>query len=342
MMQDNSIALLPKWDHKLFDADCVEAFLRQLSKPCYIFLPGRNPQTTRAISTLLHGNEPSGVRALFHCLHQQIVPEVNLLCIVASIDAALKAPVFKHRMLLGKPDLNRCFNSSERGEIQMLAAQILNTLKHFNPECLIDIHNTSGAGPAFAVTTCLNKQHKSLTSLFASEIIYTNIQLGSLMECADQFCPTITIECGGAVDPRADAIAIAGLKRYMDSVSVLDYPSDDLRVYRHPVRVELTRGSRVQFVDRESDFADVNLPLSVESFNERVIQTGESIGWVGSKGIKGLCAIDGTGVNIIEKLFVVYGCQLAAARPLKIFMATANAVIAETDCLFYVADIDHD
>ncbi|MBQ0785555.1 MAG: hypothetical protein KBT66_15110, partial [Amphritea sp.] len=42
----------------------VGAFLRQLGGPTLIVVDGRDNSRCRAIATLLHGNEPSGVRAI--------------------------------------------------------------------------------------------------------------------------------------------------------------------------------------------------------------------------------------------------------------------------------------
>ena len=79
--------------------DNVEQFLRILGGPACIFLDGEDPARTRAIVTLQHGNEPSGVMALFRWLKSARRPSVNVVCIVASVHAALESPLFSHRTL---------------------------------------------------------------------------------------------------------------------------------------------------------------------------------------------------------------------------------------------------
>ena len=86
-----------------------EEFLNWLGQAGCIFLEGENPERTRAFVTLLHGNEPSGARALFQWLKSGRRPAVNVLCFLPSVQAALQPPVYSHRMLAGRRDLNRCF-----------------------------------------------------------------------------------------------------------------------------------------------------------------------------------------------------------------------------------------
>ncbi|MGL4566571.1 MAG: succinylglutamate desuccinylase, partial [Halioglobus sp.] len=87
----------------------VEEFLRWLDGPTCFFLSGEDPGRTRALVTLLHGNEPSGAMALWRWLRSARRPAVNVVCIVASVVAALAPPLFSHRMLPRARDLNRCF-----------------------------------------------------------------------------------------------------------------------------------------------------------------------------------------------------------------------------------------
>ena len=48
--------------------DNVEDFLRVLQSPACFFIEGEDVNRTRALVTLLHGNEPSGAMALFRWL----------------------------------------------------------------------------------------------------------------------------------------------------------------------------------------------------------------------------------------------------------------------------------
>src|SRR5678816_135503 len=83
-----------------------EEFLRILRRPTWIRVAGRDRTRTRAVTTLLHGNEPSGTRALHRFLKESREPATNVLALVASVGAALEPPVFAHRTRPGRRDLN--------------------------------------------------------------------------------------------------------------------------------------------------------------------------------------------------------------------------------------------
>ena len=72
----------------------VEEFLRWLDGPACFFFSGEDPGRTRALVTLLHGNEPSGAMALWRWLQSGRRPAVNVVCIVASVVAALRDAIW--------------------------------------------------------------------------------------------------------------------------------------------------------------------------------------------------------------------------------------------------------
>ena len=179
--------------------DTAVEFLNKLHGPTHIHISGNDPSRCRAVVTLLHGNEPSGFHAIFDTLKRQIKPVVDIHYFIPSVDAAKQAPGFIYRMLPHQKDLNRCF-STPFGDTEqdLLAQDLLENLKSFNPESVIDIHNTSGSSPSFGVTTFMDERHDALVSLFTHRTIVTDLPLGSLMEISRFMMPTVTIECGGA------------------------------------------------------------------------------------------------------------------------------------------------
>ena len=161
-------------------ADCL-AFLRELDGPALIHVTGTEPLRTRAIATLLHGNEPSGWRALHRWLRSGEQPRTSLLCLIGAVEAALHDEPFTHRHLPGVRDLNRCFRESFKDAPGLLARQFLEALRRHAPECLVDIHNTSGSSPAFAVAPREDSAHEALASVFCGHLVITDLVLGSLM-----------------------------------------------------------------------------------------------------------------------------------------------------------------
>ena len=195
-------------------------FLRWLGGPALLRVTGEHAERTRALSVLLHGNETSGARALHAWLRAGRRPRVSLLCLIGGVDAALSEPILSQRFVPGERDLNRCFRPPFDDRPGRIAQAFLAVLRSVRPDCLVDIHNTSAPGPAFAVAPHEDRAHEALGALFCSNLVITDIALGALMECSGDPCPAITVECGATADPRAELIAREGLQRYLHDADV--------------------------------------------------------------------------------------------------------------------------
>ena len=209
----------------------VFEFLKLLPGPMHIKIDGKDQSRTRIVTTLLHGNEPSGLHGLYELLLSSIEPAVNIHVLIPSVDAAKQAPGFIYRSLPHHKDINRCFREPfEDTEQDLLAKEIVEIIDAAEPECVIDVHNTSGSSPSFGVTTYRNPQHDALVSLFTHRMIITDIKLGALMEMSSVERPIVTIECGGAQDSESHLLAADGLKKYMELDEFPYDPPDAERV----------------------------------------------------------------------------------------------------------------
>jgi len=312
-------------------------WLDQLHKPTVVRVAGRDPSRTRAMATLLHGNEPSGLFALHRWLLEQHTPEVNMLFLLGGVYPAKISPRFSLRQRPEGRDLNRCFKEPFEGEEGAIAEAMLAELHNANPECLLDVHNTSGTGPAFAVTITNDAAHQALTSLYTERLIMTDLRLGALMEYSEQEVPTVTIECGGAQDEHAHQLAYEGLVRYASRPDVLSLEKADwdVAVLRNPIRVELAPDATIEYRLEPTGRADITLPPDIEHRNFGVVSPGEPLGWIGEKGLSILTAIGHNRSENMEQVLRVKDGQLYPAQAIKTFMITTNPVIAKSDCLFY-------
>ena len=315
----------------------VEEFLTRLGGPTWIFLPGQDPSRTRAVTTLLHGNEPSGVRAIFQWLRSGTRPHVNLACFIGAVDAALAEPGFAHRHLPDCRDLNRCFRMPFEGREGRMAAGVLDRLRAINPEALIDFHNTSGRSPAYGVTTRLGEPQKALTALFSDHLIVTDLRLGTLMEAMEDDFPTLTAECGGAGDARSDETAMTALRSYAMAKSLWNAPhrSAQVKTFHHPIRVSLEAGKQVAYGASSLFDVDLTLRKDADQFNFGVLNQGETLGWVRDDSLGVVVARDAKGRDRTREMFAVVDGRLVVAQPARIMMMTTNPHIAVSDCLFY-------
>jgi hypothetical protein len=312
-------------------------WLDRLHKPTVVHVTGRDRSRTRAMATLLHGNEPSGLFALHRWLLEQHTPEVNMLFLLGGVYPAKVPPTFSLRQLPDGLDLNRCFKDPFEGEEGAIAQAMLAELHKVQPECLLDVHNTSGTGPAFAVTITNDAAHQALTSLFTERLIMTDLRLGALMEYSEQEVPTVTIECGGSQDDQAHQLAYEGLVRYTSKPDVLALEEAEwnVAVLRNPIRVELAPEATIEYRLEPSGHADLTFPPDIEHRNFGIVSPGEPLGWIGKKGLSILTAIGHNRSENMEQVLRVRDGQIYPAQAIKTFMITTNPVIAKSDCLFY-------
>lgn len=315
----------------------VEEFLHSLNGPACLLLAGQDESRTRAFVTLLHGNEPSGIRALFRWLKSGQKPAVNLVCIVASVAAALEPPCFSNRMLPRARDLNRCFKPPFDDAQGELAEELIEILRMHHPEAVIDMHNTSGSGPSFGVCTHMDRHHDALTSLFTQRLIISNLGLGALMDISEDHYPTVTIEVGGRLDDEAHELAYEGLCRYFLTENVLSPEDADwgLDLLVDPIRLELNDNVTLTYADESCVSYDITLRTNIEHHNFGTVPAGTFLGWAQSPVTNLFTAQDAGGRCAVARLVRVEDGKLYTAQPLKLFMITNNAAIAQSDCLFY-------
>jgi len=318
--------------------ESVVEFLHLLPGPTHIHITGEDASRCRAAVTLLHGNEPSCLYAVYHTLKQKIQPAVDIHFFIASVDAARQAPGFIYRMLPNHKDLNRCFKPPYGDTDQdFLAQDLIAKLQKLDPECVIDIHNTSGSSPSFGVTTFMDARHDALISLFTHRTIISDLSLGSLMEISENMMPTVTIECGGAQDNESHLLACEGLFRYVSSEDVLTVGHTDmtLEFFHSPLRLELVEGSDIAYGDHCLMSDGVTLLPDLENFNFGLVSPENKLGFVSGELANNLTAKDTKNQERLLDYFELREGELYPAQTLKLFMVTSNPEIARKDCLFY-------
>lgn len=317
--------------------------LNALPGPTHIHLKGSDSSRSRAAVTLMHGNEPSGLFAIFDILKREIKPVVDLHFFILNVDAARQAPGFIYRMLPQHKDMNRCFTEPfGESEPELVAKNLLEKLRQLQPECVIDIHNTSGSSPSFGVTTFMDERHDALVSLFTHRMIVTDLKLGSLMEISDSMMPTVTIECGGAQDLESNTLATEGLIRYLTLDDVLSKQHGDmtLEFFHNPMRLELHEDTDIAYGEHRLIEDGVTLLPSVENYNFGFVDSATHLGFVSGDLPNILSVRDNSGDERIADYFELRDGELYPRRKIKLFMVTSNPEIARKDCLFYLVEPD--
>ncbi len=312
-----------------------EAWLRALGGAALLRLPGRDRSRTRVVSTLLHGNEPSGVRAIHAYLRSGEVPAVDAVFFVGSVAAALADPGFAYRQLPGALDLNRCFREPRPGPEGELAQEALALMLGAEPEALLDLHNNTGHSPPYGVGPRCGIAELDVVSFFARRYVHSDLELGALVEATAHHFPSVVVECGRSGDPRADAVARAGLARFLAAERLDERPARTPEVFGGPVRVRIRPGLKLVVASKPDPTADFTLAEDVDHHNFDLLAPGHSLGWVGDEAAIPLSAVDGEGRDRSEQLFEVRSGELLTRESLTPIMMTVDPVIAAQDCVFY-------
>lgn len=324
------------------------AFLRRLGGPVWITVAGRDRSRHRVVTTLLHGNEPSGVRAVLAWLRSNVVPAVDTSFFLASVAAALELPGFSHRVLFGHRDLNRCFAAPFEGAEGALAHQVLERIRALEPEALVDLHNTTGDTPPYGVGPSQDRSRLALSSLFADRYVHNDLRLGALIEAVQEGLPSVVIECGRAGSAAADRVAARGLASFLALESIAPEAAgadgkrlEDITVVGSPVRVCLQPGLVLRYGDGPAEGVDLVVDVGVDRHNFHPVDRGAPFGWVRAGGPWPFVATRADGAEVSRDLLEIRDGRVCARRPFVPIMMTADAHIAVQDCIFYAADSPH-
>ncbi len=309
-------------------------FLRLLGTPTWITVPGEDSSRSRAIVTLLHGNEPSGLKAVHALLRRGVKPATNLGIFVASVNAALRPPYFSHRYLPDEADLNRCFNPPVDTDQHRLAQAMVAKLVAFRPEATIDTHNTSAHSEPFAVATADDLATHQLAQLFTRRLVIIDLKMGTLIEQA--VGPVVTIEFGGFLDPRADKLALATLTDFIGRHQLFTTDRQPMMTLRHPHRLEIHGDTTLHYSSSVQDDADLTMFNTIDQLNFSRVEKGTALGWLGRRGLRGLRILSADGEDLLQDYFIEQEGFLVTSQAITLFMATMDPYIAKNDCLLYL------
>ena len=126
-----------------------------LGKPTLIHLPGRREEPL-FLSTLLHGNEPTGFLAI-----QQLLKQYQNKTLPRSLSIFLgNLPAAKQnlRRLDNQPDYNRIWPGTEEPESAetRLMQQVVDEMIQRRVFASVDVHNNTGLNPHYACVNVLN------------------------------------------------------------------------------------------------------------------------------------------------------------------------------------------
>ncbi len=218
-----------------------ERILDVLGQPSLIKVTGTDPQARPLfVSTLLHGDEHSGLIALQRLLarNRHCGIERTLLILVGNVQAAAQ----NKRLLPGQPDFNRIWNSSAAQHAEhAFAHRCIDFARQSNIFAALDLHNNTGLNPHYACVANLRKLDLQLARMFSRNIMLFEKPDTTFGAAFAKIAPTITIEAGLSGDERGiekiQALIESLLRQELLAEAPMEHADADL--YRNQYCVKL-------------------------------------------------------------------------------------------------------
>lgn len=305
-----------------------------LPGPTLLRLPGEiDPPLF--ISTLLHGDEPTGFLAVQQLLNHYHSPKRSLprsLWLLLGNVAAARDNV---RHLPDQPDYNRIWKGGPWPE-DRLVRQLLDTLSDPAPFAAIDIHNTSGKNPHYSCVNKLDSPFINLGRLFSPMIVYFTRPEEVISNALSQICVSITVESGMANDP----FGVDHVRDFLEQCLALDslptstHTPGEPRVYHSIARIEVPKDCRIGYgeTDREADFSFVE---NLESMNFVEQAENTLVGWRRNPALK-LAVVDEHGEDVSEGFISYHNEEIRLIRSVVPSMFTTFTPNVLDDCLGYL------
>lgn len=314
--------------------DCpADKLIEILPGPTLFDLPGRDPHPL-FVSTLLHGNEYSGLDAMQQALRRHAARGLprSLLFFVGNIGAAAA----NLRTLDGERDYNRVWPGTlYPGEAQSeMARWIYDYAAGRGLFASIDIHNNTGFNPHYACVRKLEPKFIALAQLFSRIVVHFQQPVGTQAAAFANLCPAITVECGKAGAGSATQHAIELVEAALSIAQLPDHAPapHDVDLLRTYAIVKPPAGASFSFDGSPADFM---FRSDIDHLNFSELAPGASFG-VARAGVRlDILPGDGDGSQP-DECFDYAGGEIRLLRGAIPAMLTVDPRAVQLDCLCYL------
>ncbi|WP_442753346.1 M14 family metallopeptidase [Methylocystis sp. JAN1] len=314
--------------------DCsADKLVDILPGPTLFDLPGRDPHPL-FVSTLLHGNEYSGLDAMQQVLRRHAARGLprSLLFFVGNIRAA----AVNLRTLPDERDYNRVWPGTLfPGESQSGMAQwVYDYAARRGLFASVDIHNNTGFNPHYACVRRLEPRFIALARLFSRTVVHFQRPVGTQAAAFADLCPAITVECGKAGAGSATQHAIELVEAALSIAHLPDHAPapHDVDLLRTYAIVKPPAGSTFSF---DGSAADFMFRPDIDHLNFSELAPGASFG-VARAGVR-LDILPGDGDGSAPGEYFDYsGGNIRLMRSAIPAMLTVDPRAVQLDCLCYL------
>ncbi|MDX2476819.1 MAG: M14 family metallopeptidase [Gammaproteobacteria bacterium] len=306
-----------------------------LKTPTLFHLEGSNPQPL-FISTLLHGDETTGLYAIQRLLKRYLdTPLPRAISIfIGNIEAAKD----NQRRLDTQDDYNRIWpgshhnNSPEKDMMQ----NITNIMAKKKPFASIDIHNNTGKNPHYGCINILNPHGLVLASKFSDIAVYFTDPKGVQSSAFSDFCPSIVLECGQASDRSGEDHALIYLEKILQMDSLSSGSSNNLKLYHTIARVTVPKT-----VSIGDESKDICLNVELEDSNFKRVDPGTAFASVNSTKEQLIIVNSESHEDITDEYMEIKDNELKFKKPITLSMFTTNERAIRQDCICYFMEELH-
>ncbi len=315
--------------------DCPANRLKEiLPRPTLFDLPGRDPQPL-FVSTLLHGNETSGLIAVQETLrrHAERGLSRSLILFIGNVDAAAE----NVRALPGQRDFNRVWPGTAFPDdpLAHMAQWIYDYVAKRDAFAAVDIHNNTGFNPHYSCISKLDVKYVALAQLFSRIVVLFQRPRGTCSAAYAELCPAITVECGKSGLEAGTQHVVELLDACLSIAQLPSHPpaSRDVELLRTHAIVKPPAGASFSFDGTPADFL---FRPDIDHLNFSELAAGASFGALGD-GEARLDVLPGDGYDTQPIDYFDYaGGEIRLSRPAIPAMLTVDRRAVQQDCLCYL------
>ena len=315
--------------------DCPAKRLKDiLPRPTLFDLKGRDPRPL-FVSTLLHGNETSGLAAVQEALRRRVGRGLNrsLILFIGNVDAAAQ----NLRTLPGQRDFNRVWPGTAFPDdpLAHMARWIYDYVAKREAFAAVDIHNNTGFNPHYSCISKLDAKYVALAQLYSRIVVLFQRPRGTCAAAFAELCPAITVECGKSGLEAGAQHAIELLDACLSIAELPDHPpaAQDVELLRTHAIVKPPAGASFSFDGTPADFL---FRPDIDHLNFSELGAGASFGALGDDEAR-LDVLPGDGFDTQPLNYFDYaGGEIRLARSAIPAMLTVDRNAVQQDCLCYL------
>ncbi|HIP67916.1 MAG TPA: peptidase M14 [Chromatiales bacterium] len=307
-----------------------------LGAPTLIHMQGRREEPL-FLSTLLHGNEPTGFIALQKILQKYSDQELprSLSIFLGNLSAARHAA----RRLDDQPDYNRVWPGTDAADSpeKRMMKQIMDEMLSRNVFASVDIHNNTGLNPHYACINVLENPHMQLATLFSRTVVYFIRPVGVQSAAFAPYCPSVTLECGKPGEKHGVEHALEFIDACLHLSQLPEHPvaEHDIDLFHTMAQVKVPENISFSF---SRDDVQIRFVENLERMNFQEVPPATIFAFCRNGSNKLLVAKDETGQDVSEMYFQCIDNRIELKKKMMPSMLTLDEEVIRQDCLCYLME----